>query len=137
MPPKKKKKVKEKETKKSPKKETKKAPPKRETSPIGTKELAEKLGTTPKNLRNFLRTNFEHLRQGEYTVWGWSKWTDPQLKEIMSAWKNRDSASVKKEKPVKKDKTESKPKKEKVKEKPEKKVKKKKKKKKKSGDEEE
>ena len=74
----------------------KKEAPKKEVAPrqsahaITTIELADKLGTTPKALRNFLRTNFEHLRGEGYTAWGWDKWNDPQLKEIMSSFASRE-----------------------------------------------
>jgi hypothetical protein len=133
-----------KETKKkvtNKKSEKKQEAPKRERPAIGTIELAEKLGTTPKNLRNFLRTNFEHLRSGEYTIWGWDKWTDPQLKEIIKAWNSREVGSkAKKETEVKKVKdtkdTTKDTKKKKVKEVEVKKEKPKKKKKKKSKDSE-
>jgi hypothetical protein len=67
-------------------------PSRTNTAPIGTADVAEKLGTTPKNLRNFLRTHFAELRDGEYTTWGWAKWTDPNLVKIMKAYNNREIA---------------------------------------------
>jgi len=88
--------VEPKKVKKSSTKEVakKKAPaPSRETAPITTADVAEKLGTTPKNLRNFLRINFAELRDGDYTNWGWAKWTDQNLVRIMKAYNNRETAS--------------------------------------------
>lgn len=80
-----------------------KATPSRETAPITTADVAEKLGTTPKNLRNFLRIHFAELRDGEYTNWGWGKWTDVNLVKIMKAYNNRETApSVGSQKTVKK-----------------------------------
>lgn len=106
-------------TKKVTKSTTKKATVKRikpQDDGITCTMVAKKLGVTPKSLRVFLRDKFSHLRSGDYTIWSWDKWTDPELKEIMKAFKEREKERLSKSK----QKDTPKPKKKAVKEKPKK-----------------
>jgi hypothetical protein len=52
---------------------------------IGIKDVADKLGTEPRDLRKFVRGM--HLGVGRGTRYAWASLADPQVKQIMAAWR--------------------------------------------------
>lgn len=55
------------------------AKPRKEREGIGTNEIAEEAGTTPRALRMLLRAEFEKPEGG----WRWKSLNDPQVKQIL------------------------------------------------------
>ena len=51
---------------------------------IGVKQVAEKLGVEPKDLRKFIRSM--DLGVGRGTRYAWPSLADPQVKKIIAAW---------------------------------------------------
>jgi hypothetical protein len=66
----------------------------KKTSGIGAKAVAEKLGAEPKTFRAWLRRKvaegaFPGLAEREFRQrYQWANWKDPELVEIMKAWKS-------------------------------------------------
>lgn len=52
---------------------------------IGIKQVAEKLGIEPKDLRKFIRGM--ELGVGRGTRYTWPSLSDPTVKKIMAAWR--------------------------------------------------
>jgi CO/xanthine dehydrogenase Mo-binding subunit len=51
---------------------------------IGVKQVAEKLGTDPRELRKFIRSM--DLGVGFGSRYAWASMADPQVKRIVKAW---------------------------------------------------
>jgi len=52
---------------------------------VGIKEISQKLGTEPKELRKFIRGM--ELGVGRGTRYAWPSLSDPTVKKIMAAWR--------------------------------------------------
>jgi hypothetical protein len=56
--------------------------------PVTTKDIAERCGVTPKELRVFLRANKDTFPKPEgQHAYGWTKLSDPQVKKLIKAVK--------------------------------------------------
>ncbi len=73
---------------------------KKKASGIGASAVAEKLGANAKTFRAWLRRKVENSEEGDVFAhlanrearsrYSWPKWSDPDLKAIMKAWKDDD-----------------------------------------------
>jgi phage antirepressor YoqD-like protein len=54
--------------------------------PVGVKEIAAKVGTEPKHLRAFLRSQGVGVGSGKR--YAWPSMSDPQVRAIVKAWKD-------------------------------------------------
>jgi hypothetical protein len=54
------------------------------TTTVGVKELSERLGCDPRELRKFLRS--QDLSVGFGSRYAWPSLTDPAVKKLIKAW---------------------------------------------------
>jgi phage antirepressor YoqD-like protein len=55
-------------------------------TPVGVKDIAAKVGTEPKHLRAFLRSQGVGVGSGKR--YAWPSMGDPQVRAIVKAWKD-------------------------------------------------
>ncbi len=79
-------------------KKTKAAKPKKEKSGIGTPEVAEAAGVTPRELRQYLRASGYQPRDDREGRYNWPSLRDPEVREIVKAIKGGAVAKQNKEK---------------------------------------
>ena len=80
------------------KRTSKKTAAKKEKSGIGTKEIAEALGTTPRQLRMFLRGHKFQTKDDRDGRYNWSSLNHPEVKKIMKAFESNAAKAANKAK---------------------------------------
>jgi len=65
---------------------------KQETTTVGVKDIAEKLGVEPRRLRAFIRTL--DLGVGRGTRYAWPTLSDPTVKRIIREWGKAQAAAT-------------------------------------------